>query len=143
MTWPKHTRLLKGLNFVYALAALAVVSLFPDKVHAQCTINMSGADQQTIDGFGAFSAWGGPISSEQGATLFGTGSGQLGLSLFRCYVDDERQEEARSHTELAHSYGVKVLGSCWSPPASMTFPIRRVDCWKLLRSSASPCRAGC
>ena len=120
MTWKKHANLLEGLKIFRVLAAIAVAGVFPSKAHAQCTINMSGADQQTIDGFGAFSAWSGPISSEQGAILFGTGNGQLGMSLFRCYIDEAREwGEARGHATLAHSYGVKVLGSSWSPPYSM------------------------
>jgi glucuronoarabinoxylan endo-1,4-beta-xylanase len=87
---------------------------------AQCTINMSGADLQTMDGFGAFSAWSGPIPSEQGPVLFGTGNGQLGMSLFRVYIDENRNwGEATSNTKLAHSYGVKVLGSSWTPPIPM------------------------
>jgi glucuronoarabinoxylan endo-1,4-beta-xylanase len=51
--------------------------------------------------------------------LFGTGNGQLGMSLFRVYIDETRQDEARSNSKLAHSYGAKVLGSSWSPPNSM------------------------
>ena len=114
------SNMLQGLKVILFLFATAVACAFSSKAKAQCIINMSGADLQMIDGFGAFSAWSGPISSEQGEILFGTGNGQLGMSLFRCYIDEKREwAEARGHAQLAHSYGVKVLGSSWSPPYSM------------------------
>jgi len=84
-----------------------------------CTIN-AAETYQTIDGFGFSSAWSGQLTSAQGATLFGTGAGQLGFSLLRVRIDpNENWSTETANAALAHSYGAKVLGTPWTPPADL------------------------
>jgi glucuronoarabinoxylan endo-1,4-beta-xylanase len=82
---------------------------------ATCFVN--GTDwKQTIDGFGFSSAWSGAISTAQADALFGT----AGFSLLRIRIDPNRSwanETANSST--AHGRGARVMGTAWTPPASM------------------------
>jgi len=83
------------------------------------TINIA-ANQQTIDGFGFSTAWTPAMTSAQGNVLFGTSSGQLGFSLLRVRIDpNESWGNEPSNATTAHSHGAKVLGTAWTPPASM------------------------
>ena len=83
------------------------------------TINVT-SNQQTIDGFGFSTAWTPAMTSAQGNLLFGTGAGQLGFSLLRIRIDpNESWGNEPSNSATAHSHGAKVLGSAWTPPASM------------------------
>src|SRR5580658_4259563 len=45
------------------------------------------ASQQTIEGFGGSTAWMPQMSTAQVNALYGTGSGQLGLSILRVRID--------------------------------------------------------
>ena len=60
------------------------------------------------------------MTSAQGNILFGTGSGQLGFSLLRLRIDpNESWGNEPSNAATAHAHGAKVLGTPWTPPASM------------------------
>lgn len=60
------------------------------------------------------------MTSAQAATLFGRGNGQIGLSLWRIRIDpNESWGTERTNAAFAHQYGAKVLGTPWTPPASM------------------------
>jgi glucuronoarabinoxylan endo-1,4-beta-xylanase len=86
-----------------------------------CAINTSST-YQTIDGFGASSAFADPVamSSAQAATLFGRNNGQIGLSLWRVRIDPtEAWSTETTNAAFAHQYGALVLGTPWTPPASM------------------------
>jgi glucuronoarabinoxylan endo-1,4-beta-xylanase len=84
-----------------------------------CFINV-GSNQQNIDGFGFSTAWCPALSSAQGSILFGTGSGQLGFSLLRIRIDpNPNWSTETAHAAMAHSFGAKVMGTAWTPPASM------------------------
>jgi len=83
------------------------------------TINVT-ANQQTIDGFGFSTAWCPAMTAAQGNVLFGTGAGQLGFSMLRSRIDpNESWANEPSNASTAHSHGAKVLGSAWTPAASM------------------------
>jgi glucuronoarabinoxylan endo-1,4-beta-xylanase len=103
-------------------AALVLAAMFTlsNDAHAQtATINLA-ANLQTIDGFGFSTAWTPAMTSAQGNILFGTGSGQLGFSLSRSRIDpNESWGNEPSNAATAHSHGAKVLGTAWTPPASM------------------------
>src|SRR5271169_2579635 len=74
----KKRRLLPTL----AAALLLLLSGFGN-AHAQtATINWTDV-HQVIDGFGASDAFVGPLSAADLAFFFGTGTGQLGLSILR------------------------------------------------------------
>ena len=107
----------------------AVIAVSMSAHGAACNIYMN-SNQQTIDGFGFSSAWSGQLSDAQFNALMGTGSGQCGLSLLRIRIDPNStlnngtwvnsawaDETANAAKALARGY--KVLGSPWSPPASM------------------------
>lgn len=84
-----------------------------------CTINVT-ANQQTIDGFGFASAWAPAMTTAQADTFFGTGAGQLGFSLLRVRIaPDQNWSTETTNASLAHARGAKVLGTAWTPPASM------------------------
>jgi glucuronoarabinoxylan endo-1,4-beta-xylanase len=98
----------------------AVMLALPNLAHSQTAFINIGANQQLIDGFGFSTAWTPAMTSAQGNVLFGTGSGQLGFSLLRIRIDPNGSwGNEPSNSSTAHSHGAKVLGSAWTPPASM------------------------
>lgn len=105
---------------IYAICALAIAIISAGIAQAQtATINIA-SNQQTIDGFGFSTAWTPAMTSAQGNVLFGTGAGQLGFSLLRIRIDpNESWGNEPSNSATAHSHGAKVLGTAWTPPASM------------------------
>ncbi|SHN30176.1 cellulose binding domain-containing protein [Actinacidiphila paucisporea] len=82
------------------------------------------ARRQTIRGFGGMNhpAWAGDLTAAQRDTAFGNGTGQLGFSILRIHVDEDRAnwgaEVATAQRAVAH--GAIVFASPWNPPASMT-----------------------
>ena len=100
----------------HALAILvAAVALPFNAGAAPCTINMSD-NQQVIDGYGFSSAWCGQLSTAKNNALYNT----LGFSLLRIRIDPNQfWTDETVNATAAHARGAKVLGSPWSPPASM------------------------
>jgi glucuronoarabinoxylan endo-1,4-beta-xylanase len=112
------TKLLATLGFI---AAAELVASRTSLQAQTCAINTSST-YQTIDGFGASSAFADPIpmTSAQAATLFGRNNGQMGLSLWRIRIDpNEDWSTETTNAAFAHQWGAKVLGTPWTPPASM------------------------
>jgi len=107
-----------------ALGFIAMVGLVVFQTNLQgqtCAIN-AGSTFQTIDGFGASSAFADPVgmTSAQAATLFGRNNGQMGLSLWRVRIDPtEDWTTETANAAFAHQYASKVLGTPWTPPANM------------------------
>ena len=91
----------------------AAIGTIATAVHAgTCTINV-GDNSQTIDGFGFSSAWCGTLSTAKNAALYDT----LGMSLLRVRIDEGGSwGEESANASAAHSRGLKVLASEWSPP---------------------------
>jgi len=82
---------------------------------AVCTIDYA-ANRQTIDGFGFSSAWSGTLSTAKNDALYNT----LGFSLLRIRIDPgQNWSEETANASAAHARGAKVLGTPWTPPASM------------------------
>lgn len=81
-----------------------------------------GKSEQTIRGFGGTSAWVSDFSSSQADTLFGTGSGEMGLSILRVRIDpggaDDWDTEL-NNAQQAETRGATVIATAWSPPAFM------------------------
>ncbi|WP_328752752.1 glucuronoxylanase [Streptomyces sp. NBC_00285] len=81
------------------------------------------ATRQTIRGFGGMShtAWAGDLTAAQRDTAFGTGDGQLGFSLLRIPVAEDRTAWNRdlATAKRAAELGAAVIASPWNPPASM------------------------
>jgi hypothetical protein len=102
-----------------ALAVLAAGAV-SFNAHAQCNIYM-GTNLQTIDGFGACSAWCGQMSAAKDKALFQT----LGCSLWRVQIindingaTDGNWNAEANNTAAAHSYGAKVFGTDWGAAVS-------------------------
>ena len=105
------------------------------------TVNWANV-HQVIDGFGASDAFmNGSMSSANQAFFFGTGTGQLGLSLLRVAVPNGANSAAGSCASVSKSCagpvvgdmqavianGGRVYASPWSPPAVYTTN-KSVDC---------------
>ena len=93
------------------------------ELRADASIITPTVTYQTISGFGgANRMWGTQsLKPNEAAKAFGTGDGQLGLSIFRVRLSSNKTEwpiivEA---VKNANSYGVKVLACPWSPPAEL------------------------
>jgi len=99
-------------------------------LHAQTsTINWTTINQ-TIDGFGAADAQiGSSMSSANQSFFFGTGTGQLGLSILRVGVTDGDGDPGDCTTvsescagayvsdmQAAIAHGARIYASPWSPP---------------------------
>ncbi len=80
--------------------------------------------QQTIQGFGGMNhpGWIGDLTAAQRETAFGNGAGQLGFSVLRIPVAEDRAQWNRevATARRASELGAKVFASPWNPPASMT-----------------------
>jgi glucuronoarabinoxylan endo-1,4-beta-xylanase len=109
---------IKTLGFIVALGWVVSQS----SLLAQTCVISTSSTFQSIDGFGASSAFSDPVAmtSAQAATLFGTKNGQIGLSLWRVRIDPNMDWTTETTNALfAHQYGATVLGTPWTPPASM------------------------
>jgi glucuronoarabinoxylan endo-1,4-beta-xylanase len=90
-----------------------------------------GAAGQTIRGFGASDAWYGAMSSDRISTLYGTASGDLGLSIMRLRIapatwnasaqtaDTSSWTAELANGKAAQDLGATIFASPWTPPASM------------------------
>ncbi|WP_405724311.1 glucuronoxylanase [Streptomyces sp. NBC_00028] len=79
--------------------------------------------RQTIRGFGgmAHAAWIGDLTAAQRDMAFGTGDGQLGFTLLRIPVPEDRAAWSPdlATAKRAAQLGAAVIASPWNPPASM------------------------
>ncbi|HEV2234260.1 MAG TPA: hypothetical protein VGV68_12765 [Terriglobia bacterium] len=110
--------------------ATATVSVFVVSSAGAALVDY-GTSEQAIRGFGAAEAWYGPMSNSEITTLYGTGTGELGLSIMRLRIapvtwtsSTQTAETSGWTTELgnalaAQSLGATIFASPWTPPASM------------------------
>jgi glucuronoarabinoxylan endo-1,4-beta-xylanase len=85
-----------------------------------------GSTVQTIRGFGGSTAWMPELTTAQADTLFGTGSGQLGLSILRVRIDPTSTtggsnwatELANAKAAQAANAAVSIIATPWTPPAA-------------------------
>jgi glucuronoarabinoxylan endo-1,4-beta-xylanase len=79
--------------------------------------------RQVIRGFGAANIlpWRPDMTSDEVNKAFGTGDGQLGFSILRLRVPLKTNEFSLNvpTAQLAHSMGVTIMASPWSPPVWM------------------------
>ncbi len=126
----------RGRFLAAAIAALLVFSLAGSRaaLSQSATVNWTNVHQE-IDGFGASDAFqGGSLSSANQAFFFGTGSGQLGLSILRVQVSSNSGSAPGDCSSVSTSCagqflgdmkaavasGARVYASPWSPPAQYT-----------------------
>ncbi|WP_243761534.1 cellulose binding domain-containing protein [Streptomyces sp. YIM 98790] len=82
------------------------------------------AERQTIRGFGGMNhtVWINDLTPAQRDTAFGNGEGQLGFSVLRIPVHEDRANWSRevATARRAIEHGATVIASPWNPPAHMT-----------------------
>ncbi|WP_304608849.1 cellulose binding domain-containing protein [Glycomyces amatae] len=106
------------------LGALPVLAVATPAAAQTAVVVDPAAERQTIQGFGGMNhtAWISDLTAAQRDTAFGNGAGQLGFSILRIPVHEDRNawsgEVATARRAIEH--GAKVIASPWNPPASMT-----------------------
>lgn len=114
---------LTALPLMLAAPAPAKVSAASDAV-----INLS-SEKQVIRGFGGMNhpAWIGDLTASQRETAFGNGPNQLGFTIVRIYVDDNRNNWHRevATAKRAAELGALVIASPWNPPSDMVETFNR------------------
>ncbi len=106
----------------FGLALYATVTTDPPPT-ASITVD-AAAVRQRMDGFGAgavfLDAGLNPLTDAQMNTLYGTGTGQLGLTLLRVRVSPTGSfTDALEVGRRAAARGARILATPWTPPASM------------------------
>lgn len=91
------------------------------------TVNVS-AEKQVIRGLRSeSSAWAGDLTAAQREMAFGNGQNQLGFSILRIHVDENRNNWYKE-VETAKSavkHGAIVFASPWNPPSDMVETFNR------------------
>ncbi|HOQ37539.1 MAG TPA: carbohydrate-binding protein [Acetivibrio sp.] len=86
------------------------------------TINLS-SQKQVIRGFGGMNhpVWINDLTAEQREKAFGNGEGQLGLTILRIHVDENRNNWSKelATAKKAIEKGAIVFASPWNPPSDM------------------------
>lgn len=86
-------------------------------------------EKQTVRGFGGINhpVWIADLTAEQCSTAFGNGDDQLGFSILRIWVSDNKDQWSRELTtaKRAAGLGAIVFATPWNPPAGMTETVSR------------------
>lgn len=95
----------------------------PPITGAMTTVDF-GTVHQTIRGFGGADAWMPVMPSAEVNALFGTSTGQIGLSILRMRIDPVSStnwstELTNAQDAIAAGSNVSVIASPWTPPAAM------------------------
>lgn len=103
------------------LGGLALAALLPQALAQTVNINPNTV-YQTVRGFGGMNGagWIPDLTSAQATTAFGTGNGQIGLSIMRMRIDPNSANWATQlpTAQLAKSMGVTLFATPWTPPAA-------------------------
>ncbi len=95
---------------------------------SDANINVN-AERQVIRGFGGMNhpAWIGDLTGPQRETAFGNGQNQLGFSILRISVDENRNNWQRevATAKRAIEHGALVIASPWNPPSHMVETFNR------------------
>ncbi|MDS0527342.1 glucuronoxylanase [Clostridium sp. SHJSY1] len=93
------------------------------KASSNATVNLSST-KQVIRGFGGMNhvSWAGDLTAAQRETAFGNGNNQLGFSVCRIFVDDNKNNwnKELATAKNAISHGALVFATPWNPPAALT-----------------------
>lgn len=105
------------------LLSIAGVCFACSQAVAQSVSINASTEYQTITGFGGMNGagWIGDLTASQIETAFGSGEGQLGLSIMRMRIDPNSANwniQVQSAVR-ARQLGAKLLATPWSPPAYM------------------------
>ncbi|MDQ7807428.1 glycoside hydrolase family 30 beta sandwich domain-containing protein [Amycolatopsis sp. A133] len=116
--------LLSRRTVLAASAALPVLAVGTPAAAATAVVVEPSNVQQTILGFGGMNhtVWISDLTAAQRETAFGNGTGQLGFTVLRIPVHEDRANWSRevATARRASELGAKVIASPWNPPASMT-----------------------
>lgn len=112
------------------LAGVTVASLLlnvpvPEKASAASDVIVQlSAEKQVIRGFGGMNhpAWAGDLTATQRETAFGNGTDQLGFSILRIHVDENKDNWSKEldTAKSAIGHGAIVFATPWNPPSDMT-----------------------
>jgi glucuronoarabinoxylan endo-1,4-beta-xylanase len=115
---------LRRRSLLTAGVALPVLAVTPPAAAQTTVVVEPSTVQQTILGFGGMNhpGWIGDLTAAQRDTAFGNGEGQLGFTVLRIPVPEDRATWSRevATAKRAIEFGAKVFASPWNPPASMT-----------------------
>lgn len=107
---------------LFAAATTAPATTAPTVIGVS-TIN-GAVLHQKMDGFGAgavfLDAGLDPLTDSQMDSLYGTGPGEIGLSIIRLRIDPNGNwADAIADGQKAHQRGAKILATPWTPPAAL------------------------
>ena len=116
---------MKYLHFKIAFVSSFIFSLlFIRLVMAQNVTVTLNSEKQEIRGFGGMNcpAWGVDLTADQATTAFGNDQNQLGLTVLRIMVVNNKNSWSRelNTAKRAVASGAIVFGSPWDPPTSMS-----------------------
>jgi O-glycosyl hydrolase len=112
------------------LAATALDAVASAATAGDVVVDLS-AQRQTIRGFGGINhpVWIDDLTPPQRETAFGNGSNQLGFSVLRIFISENRADWSRGleTARRAIEHGAIVFASPWNPPTDMieTVPVTR------------------
>lgn len=119
-------KLKRLLLFVTILVVATVQSLcftITTEAASDVTVNLS-AEKQVIRGFGGinFPTWIDDLTEPQRKTAFGNGENQLGFTILRIHVDENKSNWSKelATAKSAINEGAIVFASPWNPPTEMT-----------------------
>ncbi len=119
---PSRRAVLATMGALPVLAMAMPSSRATAAAAAAVTVDPS-ARRQTIRGFGGMNhpAWAGDLTAAQRDTAFGNGTGQLGFSILRIHVDENKANWGAevATAQRAVAQGAIVFASPWNPPAAM------------------------
>jgi glucuronoarabinoxylan endo-1,4-beta-xylanase len=111
------------IQYILFFIGILIATFASQQAISQTSYINLGSSQQTISGFGGmnFPRWISDLTSAQVDKAFGNGIGQIGLSILRISVSPNSNDWYLElpTAQRASSYGAKILGTPWSPPASM------------------------
>lgn len=94
-----------------------------EEISASAAVIYLDSTRQHISGFGAANIlrWRPDMTADQIEKAFGTNDGQIGLTILRLRIPPSASEFGYNvpTAKAAHSRGVKIIASPWSPPAHM------------------------
>ncbi|WP_275439940.1 carbohydrate-binding protein [Paenibacillus sp. ACRRY] len=120
----------KSVHILLACLTALPLMLTPTHVSAASDANINlSSEKQLIKGFGGINhpAWIGDLTPAQRETAFGNGANQLGFSILRIYVDENRNNWYRevATAKRAIEQGALVFASPWNPPSDMVETFNR------------------
>lgn len=99
-----------------------ISALFLNAAKAQVATVDFASIKQSIDGFGASTAWNGQINDAEADVSFNNANtNQLGLSILRVRIDPNSGSwnDEKLNAQKAKARGAKIVACPWTPPASM------------------------